>query len=46
MNESITSEKIAIFTLCMEKLSEKVDKVANLMGQIKRAVKKYKFASE
>ena len=46
LNESITSEKITIFALCMEKLGEKVDKVADLMGQIKRAVKNKKFASE
>ena len=46
LNESITSEKIAIFALCMEKLGEKVDKVADLMGQIKRAVKNKKFTSE
>ena len=39
LNESITSEKIAIFTLCMEKLGEKVDKVADLMGQIKSCEK-------
>ena len=46
LNESRTSEKITIFTLCMEKLGAKVDKVADLMGQIKRAVKNKKFTSD
>ena len=46
LNESISSEKIAIFTLCMKKIGAKVDKVADLMGHIKRAVNNKKFTSD
>ena len=46
LNKTISSEKIAIFRWCMEELGAKVDKVADLMGQIKRAVKNNKFTSD
>ena len=42
-NETIPASKIETFALCMMKLSNKIDRVAEIMAQLKEAIRMHKF---
>ena len=42
-NEMIPASRIETFALCMMKLSNKIDRVAEIMVQLKEAIRTHKF---
>ena len=42
-NETIPANRIETFALCMLKLSNKIDRVAEIMAQLKEAIRMHKF---